>query len=71
MSNDKVTATPHGAPDDLEQATRAEYAAAPALTPFSRKPIPYEAARAAGINSWAKAYRRALIGLHAESGGAA
>ena len=38
---------------------RALYAEAPALTPFSRKPIPYDQARAAGINSWVRAWRAA------------
>jgi hypothetical protein len=57
--------------DDLERAIRAEYEQAPAHTPFSHKPIPYEAARKAGINSWARAYRRALVNLHEQSGEAA
>lgn len=40
---------------DWDAAVRAEYEKSPALTPFSRKPIPYELACLFGVNSIARA----------------
>lgn len=45
--------------EQAEELARTLYAASPAITAFSRVPIPYEAARTAGINSWARAYAKA------------
>jgi len=43
---------------DYTARVEAEYRKAPALTPFSRKPIPYSSAVAHGLRSVVEAQRR-------------
>lgn len=53
--------------EQADEIARALYAASPALTPFSRIPIPYESARNVGINSWARAYSQAWAATNKEN----
>lgn len=50
--------TPSVLPVDLDQQVVAEYEKQPAVTAFSRKPIPPETARTLGVVSWTRAQRR-------------
>lgn len=52
--------------DPVDDLARAIYSQSPAVSPFTRKPIPYETARELGINSWVCAHIAAVN--HVEEG---